>query len=98
MRRIPLIAALIALSACTGQFVPDDKFDDTGGGEDGGGDDGSSPGDADGDGYSPEDGDCDDDNADVFPGQDEPSDDIDNDCDGAIDDDAVDASTWYFVF
>ena len=59
------------------------------------GDDGGSPTDADGDGYSAYDGDCDDDNADVFPTG-RTCDDIDNDCDGAIDDDAVDASTWYF--
>ncbi len=41
--------------------------------------------DADGDGYSPEAGDCDDDRADVAPLQVDSCDDTDNDCDGRID-------------
>jgi hypothetical protein len=39
--------------------------------------------------------DCDDRNASVHPGATEVCDDIDNDCDGSVDDDAVDAPTWY---
>jgi len=53
------------------------------------------PVDADGDGYA-EDADCDDDDAAVFPGADERCNEIDDDCDGDIDeDDAIDAPTWY---
>ena len=40
----------------------------------------------DGDGYTPEDGDCDDDNADVNPGAEEtPGDGVDSNCDGEDD-------------
>ncbi|NQV90375.1 hypothetical protein HQ487_03110 [Candidatus Uhrbacteria bacterium] len=39
--------------------------------------------------------DCDDDNADVNPGATEVCNEIDNDCDGTVDENAVDASTWY---
>ncbi len=54
-------------------------------------------------GYEDKDGDgwaaceeCDDRDPDVYPDADEYCDDIDNDCDGEIDeDDALDASTWY---
>ncbi len=50
--------------------------------------------DHDGDGFVQED-DCDDTDVDSFPGAEERCDARDNDCDGEIDDDAADASTWY---
>ena len=66
----------------TGDEEPDDV--DTG-----------TPVDADADGH-PQPTDCDDQNAAVFPGADEICDNVDNDCDSAIDEaDATDASTWY---
>ncbi len=52
------------------------------------------PVDADQDGH-PEDEDCDDQDPAVFPGADEVCNGIDDDCDEAVDEDAVDASTWY---
>ncbi len=39
--------------------------------------------------------DCDDFDADVFPGADETCNEVDDDCDGEIDEDAVDLPTWY---
>ena len=45
-------------------------------------------GDVDGDGYTVTDGDCDDRNAVVFPEAIEVCDGVDNDCDGALDEDA----------
>ena len=51
--------------------------------------------DADGDGYSDSE-DCDDSNADAFPGNTEVCDGLDNDCDGAVDGaESVDAMTFY---
>ena len=40
-------------------------------------------------------GDCDDFDAASWPGADEVCDEVDNDCDGDVDEDAVDAPTWY---
>ena len=52
-------------------------------------------GDLDGDGYTEEEGDCDDSDAAVNPAASEVCDGIDNDCDGTVDEnDAVDAATW----
>jgi len=51
--------------------------------------------DADEDGFTPEDGDCNDHDADVNPDATEVCNDVDDDCDGAIDRDAVDMTTWY---
>ena len=50
------------------------------------------PEDADGDGFTD---DCDDNNANVFPGNSEYCDGLDNDCDSEVDEDAVDATPWY---
>jgi len=46
-------------------------------------------------GYVPDGTDCDDAQSDTNPGADEVCDERDNDCDGFVDDDALDASTWY---
>ena len=52
--------------------------------------------DSDGDSYTENQGDCDDDNATAFPDADERCDGADNNCDGEIDEDsAVDASAWF---
>ncbi len=40
-------------------------------------------------------GDCDDTDASVSPDANETCDDVDEDCDGAVDDDAIDADTWF---
>jgi hypothetical protein len=82
--------------ACLGE-------DDTGSGDDGtldtgdeGGDDGgTSDEDADSDGYSPSEGDCDDEDGDVNPGETEVCNDIDDDCNGLVDDDPSDGSIYY---
>ena len=51
--------------------------------------------DDDGDGYSEADGDCDDADAAVNPGAAELCNDVDDDCSGRVDDDAVDATAWF---
>ncbi len=51
---------------------------------------------AEGGGFVADDSDCDDGDAAVNPGADETCDEVDNDCDGSVDEtDAVDAATWY---
>ena len=47
------------------------------------------------DGYSESGDDCDDTNPDIHPGADEVCNDIDDDCNGAVDDDPVDGTTWH---
>jgi MYXO-CTERM domain-containing protein len=47
------------------------------------------------DGYVATDTDCDDGDASIFPGADEVCDDVDQDCDDVIDENALDRSTWY---
>jgi len=58
------------------------------------GETGSAVTDLDGDGV-PDDEDCDDADADVYPGADELCDGEDQDCDGQVDEQAVDLETWY---
>jgi large repetitive protein len=46
-------------------------------------------------GYAEAAGDCDDSEATIFPGADEVCDGVDQDCDGTVDEDALDAPLWY---
>ncbi len=65
--------------------TPDTPKDDTG----------PTTQDADGDGWEDED-DCEPDDPAINPDAEEVCDDVDNDCDGEIDEDAADAGTWYY--
>ena len=89
MRRLPSLLLALAL-ACSGDSGPavgaDDDTGATGGSDGADGGDGSTGTDADGDGFTVEDGDCDDDDIGVNPAREEDVfDGIDNDCDGRID-------------
>ncbi len=81
MRSLPPLA-VVFLAACPGSSTPDMETDPPP----------TTPtvpveGDEDGDGYTPEDGDCNDDDATIHPGAAEVGcDNIDNDCNGEIDD------------
>ncbi len=91
---LPLVLALSV--ACTDKVYQYDGEEDTAGADADGGDGGSIE-DADGDGFSEAQGDCDDENADINPDATEMCDGADNDCDGVTDEqDAADVTTWYF--
>ena len=81
-------------STTTDDTGTDDSGGDDSGGDDSGGDDTSTGDDRDGDGVA-DDEDCAPDDASVYPGAEERCDGVDDDCDGEIDEEAVDASTWY---
>ena len=51
--------------------------------------------DLDGDGYSESEGDCDDSNPMLHPDADEVCDEVDNNCDGLLDEDPVSGPVWY---
>ena len=51
--------------------------------------------DNDGDGFTENEGDCDDENVNAYPQAEEVCDGADNDCDDEIDEDAVDSLTWF---
>ncbi len=80
---VPASLALILLVGCTGKEPAD--TDDTAA---------DGPLDADADGITA-DTDCDDDDATVFPGAEEHCNDRDDDCDGTVDEEAVDLATLY---
>ncbi len=86
-RLAPLSLILVLTTACGDKDDPDAP---------GGGGDGDSDElvDADGDGIFAG-NDCDDEDATTYPGADELCDGVDNDCDDEIDEDAVDAGTWF---
>lgn len=73
---------IATLAACVGDGADTDTDPD------------DQPVDADGDGV-PAASDCDDTDPDVFPGADERCDGVDDDCDQEVDEDAVDAPTWW---
>ncbi len=92
--RITLLALLLA---CDDKQVSDDTGERPGDSAETG-ESAPIPVDEDGDGHaSLETGgdDCDDLNAEIFPGVEEICDEVDQDCDGVVDDAAIDAGTWY---
>jgi hypothetical protein len=93
MRSIPTFSLLSALACSPGTDSASEPADSGSPHDDTGASDASwwddPAGDADGDGYSVADGDCDDGRASVHPGRSsDPCDGLDNDCDGTVDEDA----------
>src|SRR4051812_30045575 len=82
--RLMYVLPLVLLTACPElgvRFVPAER-DDTGAPDP---DTGKGPVDDDGDGFSVDDGDCDDANATIYPSAPDGKDGVDNDCDGMVD-------------
>ncbi len=82
---LPALLPTLLLWACTAPESGTDKAGDDG--------DDAAP-DVDGDGHSG-DADCDDEDATVYAGAPELCDEIDNNCDGTVDEDATDETTYY---
>ena len=83
---ITMVAVCLLCSGCPDE-VPADDDDTTGDDDVADDDDTTSTGhDADGDGWTPADGDCDDSDAEIHPGADEGCNGVDNDCDGLLGD------------
>jgi len=83
---ILVLTAAIVLGCPEEDTVLDPADDDVGDDDATADDDTDGPADADGDGWTVDDGDCDDGNADVYPGAPEICDGLDNDCDGTTND------------
>ena len=85
MRSLTGVFALLLL-ACSGEPEPDKSSDD---------DTDVRVGDDDGDGYSVEDGDCDDADSARSPGLSERCNEVDDDCDGLVDDEPFDGTPFF---
>ena len=90
--RAPFFVSLLLLAACSKKFDGSDDGPNAAGNGNGSGDDTADDDssddlytDDDGDGYTEEEGDCDDDDASVAPNQAEECNGVDDDCDGEID-------------
>ena len=87
LRMVVLLVAMLVLVGCPSDPVQDD---DTSHADDDD-DDSAALEDLDGDGYTTDEGDCDDTNPDIHPGAEEVCDGTDNDCDGFVDEDFIDS-------
>jgi hypothetical protein len=86
------MSALLFLGCPDEDTILDPADDDVGDDDTATGDDDTTPaGDLDDDGWTTGDGDCDDEDATSYPGAPELCDGLDNDCDGAVPDDEIDA-------